>query len=124
MISSWNNFIAFSEDGKYYVKSLKDSNLLTTDAIQKMKKEAKVSIGKHYDSVFNWDDKEMYCSEYVWKIYKNTLNLEIGKLKQLQEFDLTHPAVKAKLKERYGNKIPLTENMISPADIYESVLLK
>jgi hypothetical protein len=66
----------------------------------------------------------MYCSEYVWKIYNKALNINVGSLKPLKEFDLSHPAVKAKLTERYGKNIPLNENMISPGDIYNSELLE
>jgi len=45
---------------------------------------------------------------------------EIGQLQTLREFDLSHPAVQAKLKERYGNRIPLTEKVISPVRMFES----
>ncbi len=40
------------------------------------------------------------------------------------EFDLSSAAVKNKMKERYGNKIPLNELVISPAAIFESELLE
>jgi hypothetical protein len=60
----------------------------------------------------------------IWKIYKEALNLEIGKLQKITDFDLSHPLVKAKLKERYGNNIPLDEPAISPANMFNSDLLE
>jgi hypothetical protein len=36
---------------------------------------------------------------------------------------LTSDAVKKKMKERYGNEIPLNEIVISPASIFNSELL-
>ena len=42
------------------------------------------------------------------------LGIEIGALQKLREFDLTDPAVKAKMRERYGKKVPLDEPVISP----------
>jgi hypothetical protein len=66
----------------------------------------------------------MYCSELVWKIYKQSVDLEVGKLQKLGDFDLTHDAVKAKLKERFGSKLPLNETVISPAAMFESDLLE
>ena len=49
--------------------------------------------------------------------------LEIGALQNLRELDLGDPAVKAKMRERYGKNVPLDERMISPAAMYESRLL-
>jgi hypothetical protein len=117
-------FINLSEDGKYYIKRLKDQSLLTPEKIKKMLEEARSKVGKHYDLAFNWDDKEFYCSEYVWKLYEHALHISIGALRPLKDFDLSHPVVKEKLNERYGKNIPLDENMISPGDMYDSVLLE
>jgi hypothetical protein len=85
---------------------------------------ARSKLGLHYDLAFSWDDNEMYCSEYVWKIYNKSLNIKVGALKPLKDFDLSHPAVKAKLTERYGKNIPMEENMISPGDMYNSEILE
>jgi hypothetical protein len=122
--SSLKDFVAMSADKTYEIKRLRDQSLLTAAVISNLQKFAKSHLGKHYDLGFSWDDEKLYCSEYIWKLYKQVLNIEIGDLKQLKSFDLTHPAVKDKLHERYGNNIPLNENMISPGELYESVLLK
>ena len=66
----------------------------------------------------------MYCSEFVWKLYNHALGIDIGKLRPLKDFDLTHPAVKDIMKKRYGKNIPYNENMISPGDMYDSDLLE
>ncbi|MDO8999075.1 MAG: YiiX family permuted papain-like enzyme [Bacteroidota bacterium] len=124
MKSSLKEFVGMSADGKYEIKRLKNQSLLTTEVITKMIASAKSQLGLHYDLGFSWDDKEMYCSEYVWKIYNRALNISVGNLKALKEFDLSHPAVKEKLVERYGKNIPLDENMISPGDMYSSDLLE
>jgi uncharacterized protein YycO len=76
--------------------------------------------GKNYDIYFEWSDDKIYCSELVWKIYKETLDIEIGDLQELREFDLTNDIVKNKMKERYGDKIPLDEKVISPATMFDS----
>jgi len=65
---------------------------------------------------------QVWCAsgELVWKIYKETLNIEIGKLQALREFDLSDDIVKGKMKERYGDEIPLDERVISPATMFGS----
>lgn len=67
--------------------------------------------------------QDIYCSELIWKIYKEGTGIEIGNLEQLKDFDLNHPIVKAKLKERYGNNIPKNEKVISPSAMFNSELL-
>jgi len=109
----------------YIVKRLKNSDKTLTPAIiQKMKEEGYKYLGKSYDLYFEWSDERIYCSELVWKIYKNVLNIELGKLQQIKDFDLSHPEVKAKMKERYGDNIPFEELVISPDQIFKSNLLK
>ena len=44
----------------------------------------------------------------------------MGQLQQLRDFDLSNPAVQAKLRERYGRNLPLDETVISPVSIFNS----
>jgi hypothetical protein len=105
-------------DGEHYViKRLKSQSALP---IEKMKATAKTYLGKDYDIFFNWSDDEIYCSELVYKVYQNGANIEICKKKYLKDYDLSNPNVKALMKKRYGNKIPLDEMMIAPSTIFES----
>jgi hypothetical protein len=57
-------------------------------------------------------------------MYEDAMGLKLGKLQKLREFDLDDPVVKAKLRERYGEQIPLDEPVISPAAVFASPLLK
>ena len=92
--------------------------------MQRLHEAAGGYAGRLYDLYFEWSDERIYCSELVWKMYRHASGLEIGTLQKLRELDLTDPAVKAKMRERYGKDIPLEERMISPAAMYESELLK
>lgn len=108
----------------YVLKRLKNAHqILTTGAVENMKKIGEQFKGKPYDSYFEWSDDRIYCSELVWKIYEQATGIQIGKLQQLADFDLTHPLVQTTMKERYGDKIPLNEKVISPAAMFNSDLL-
>ena len=120
-LSRW---ISNGVNSKYVVKRLKDTSSLTAKSLIKMQNVAKTFQNKPYDGLFAWSDNRIYCSELVWKIYKRGLGIELGDLKKLKSFDLSHPVVKAKLKERYGNNIPLNENVIAPQGIFDSDLLE
>ena len=117
-------WIARGKAGKYVVKRLKNAaQVLTPEVLRKMKAVGEGFKGKNYDSTFEWSDDKIYCSELIWKVYQRATGLEIGKLDKLSNFDLSAEAVKLKMKERYGNKIPLNETVISPAAVFESELL-
>lgn len=116
-----NDWIKRGEKGHYVVKRIKKSeSLLTPEALTKMKQVGEKYRGKDYDIYFEWSDSKIYCSELVWKIYKGAIDLEIGKLEKLGDFNLTNKAVKQKLAERYGDNIPENELVISPATMFNS----
>jgi len=73
---------------------------------------------------FEWSDTKIYCSELVWKVYKNGANIELCKLKKLKSFNLDNPRVKEILSERYGDKIPLEEQVVAPSQIVDSPVLE
>lgn len=122
--NTFEEFVSMSADNKYEIRRLKDQSLLSPEVVHKMIQEAKSKLGTHYDSGFSWSDEELYCSEFVWKLYNHNLKLELGKLKSLKEFDLSHPKVKEIMEQRYGKSIPLDEKMISPGDMFTSNLLE
>lgn len=110
--------------GHVVVKRLKAAQeTLTPSVIENMISIGRKHLGKRYDLYFEWSDERIYCSELVWKIYKQATGLEIGTLQELSEFDLSHDLVKLKMKERYGDNIPMDEKIISPAAMFHSELL-
>jgi uncharacterized protein YycO len=115
-------WIARGDGGHFVVKRL--NRELKPDEITRLRSAAKSYDGKPYDLFFEWSDSRIYCSELVWKMYRDSLAIEIGALQKLRQFDLTDPAVKAKMRERYGKDIPLDERVISPASMFDSPLLK
>lgn len=108
--------------GKHYVVK-RPKSPLSTEAIAQLQKDTSHYIGKPYDLTFEWSDSRIYCSELVWKLYKSAADIELAPLAKLGSFNLSNPAVKAKLKERYGNQVPLNEPVIAPVAIFESPLL-
>ena len=109
------------ENDHYVIKRLKNADqVLDSSTLTKMKKIGEQFKGKPYDIYFEWSDEKIYCSELVWKIYQQATGIEIGQLEQLSDFDLTNDIVKAKMKERYGNRIPMDEKVISPVAMFSS----
>jgi uncharacterized protein YycO len=113
---------ARGEGGRFVVKRLKRG--LTGNEKATLRRAARVYEGKPYDLYFEWSDQRIYCSELVWKIYDRALGIKLGELQKLRDFDLTDAAVRAKMRERYGTRVPLDEPVISPGAQFDSPLLE
>ena len=114
-------WIGRGDGGRFVLKRLKAAPDAAAQA--KLARVAKSFAGRPYDLNFDWSDARIYCSELVWKLYDRALGLRIGQLQQLRDFKLDDAAVRAKMRERYGKKVPLAESVISPVAMFESELL-
>ncbi len=115
------DWIARGDGGRYVVKRL--ARQLRPEQAAQLRVAARQFEGKPYDLYFEWSDERIYCSELVWKVYQQALGVQLGTLQELREFDLTDPVVKAKMRERYGSRVPLDEPVISPGAQFASPLL-
>ncbi len=117
-------WIARGNGAHFVVKRLSNADtLLTPAALEKLRAASKPFFGRRYDLAFGWSDERIYCSELVWKAYDRALGIKIGALQKVRDFNLSDPAVRAKMQERYGSHIPLDEPVISPAAMFNSPLL-
>ncbi len=117
-----DEWIESGVNAEFVVKRL-DTIQLTENKIKALKNYAIEQFGKNYDGKFNWSDKEMYCSELVYKCYWNACQIKLATPRPLREFNIDGPIVRKIMKERYGNDIPYDEPMISPDQLVNSRLL-
>jgi len=114
-------WIARGERAHFVAKRLRDAgSVLTAEALQAMRAVGERFAGKDYDLYFEWSDDRIYCSELVWKVFDEGAGIEIGERQTIADFDLTHPAVRAKLEERFGDRIPRDEVVVSPAAMFDA----
>jgi hypothetical protein len=112
---------ARGDGGTYVVKRLRRP--LDSRQVAKLRAAARPFEGRPYDLYFEWTNQRIYCSELVWKMYHDALGIELGGLQKLREFDLADAAVRAKMRQRYGDHVPFDEPVISPARVFASPLL-
>ncbi len=128
VVTPLQEWINRGDKNHFVIKRLKNaSQILTNEVLSNMKDYGKQFLNKDYDIYFGWSDERIYCSELVWKIYKNGANIEVGKLEKLKSFDLSSKEVKKIMHQRYGNPIPAKiyeQDVISPASIFDSPLLE
>ena len=116
------DWVARGKDGVYCAKRLKSP--LSASSIEKMKTVGAKYKGKHYDTLFQWSDNRMYCSELIWKIYFEGAGIEVCKPNHFSDYSISLPRVKKLIKERYGDKFDPSEQIVSPQALYKSKLLK
>jgi uncharacterized protein YycO len=120
-----DDWITHGENKSYVVKRLKNSkSILTKSVIEKMKNYGSTLMNKNYDLYFGWSDDKIYCSELVWKIYKNGANIELCSLEKLKNFNLKNPKVQTIMNERYGKNVPLEEDVVAPSQLVDSKILE
>lgn len=114
-------FIAQGEANRIVVMRLKSQyNGIIEQNKKKGGEKIKSLMGLPYDSKYLWNDSEMYCSELVWKIYSEVLNIELCPLRKLGDFQLDSPAIKSALQAKYGSEIPVEEPIVAPSDLAAS----
>lgn len=121
-VVSLEGFIAQSKSGKVTVRRLKSP--LSAASQRRAQKWAEAQVGKNYDPRFLWDDGNLYCSEYLWKIYQRA-GVELCAPRKFRDYDLKKPAVVKIIKQRFGGmeKVPLDEQVVAPSDLAASPLL-
>jgi len=118
-------WIARGERQQFVAKRLRDADTrLTAETLRSMRAAAEQLAGKDYDPYFEWSDERIYCSELVWKIFERGAGIELGERQTIAAFDLSHPAVQQELNERYGDRVPFDEVVVSPAAIFAAAELE
>ena len=87
-----------------------------------MIKEAYKFTGKPYDIRYRMDDEKIYCSEIIYKAYKNATGKELGTLSRLG--DLNWKPYKATIEYFEKGSVPEDRLMITPVSIAKSPLLE
>lgn len=114
-LTKLSDWIARGEGGHYVVKRWKRrADYFSSAGLQRLKSVGERFLGKDYDLQFAWSDDRIYCSELVWKMYKESFDVEIGALEQFRDFDFSDPLVQKKIKERFGRNLPMDEWVITP----------
>ena len=121
-IAAWSEWRSRG-NGHYVVKRLRGDNALTEEDIVTMRAVGQAQLGKPYDARFLMDDERIYCSELVYKVYRDGAGITVGTVERFGDMDLTRPEAHRVLVQRFGDDPPLEEPVITPASLFRSSLL-
>ena len=112
-------------DGHVVVKRMKDRRVLESRANRRrMKAVGQSHLGKQYDGLFAWDQKKMYCSELVFRVYFDGAGVSLGRVERFGDMDLSSAVVKELIRKRMGKNLDLNEPVITPVSIFEDPKLE
>ena len=116
VLTPLDKFIVRGENGKYWLKRSNKENI-------KIKYES--YLDKPYDLAFMFDNGKFYCSELIYDIYKNQLDIELCKPKKVSDYLILGtdklPQIEKAMKKRGITK---EQYAVAPVDIFESDCLK
>ena len=115
-------FMARAEPGTLLARRLKVA--VEPEKYRAAREWADAQIGKDYDGRFLWGDEQLYCSELVWRVFKEA-GVELCTPRKFRDYDLEKPAVRKIIDERFGGmeKVPLDEKVVAPTDLAVSPML-
>jgi hypothetical protein len=73
-----------------------------------------------YDGLFQWNDKKVYCSEFIHDSYQRALGITLGRVETFGDFNMDGPLAKELIKKRYteqGIPFSLSEQIITPISV-------
>ena len=88
---------------------------------KKVIRAARAMKGKHYDSLFQWGDDRIYCSELVWKAFSRGAGVDLVQPQRIGDLNLSLAPVQSLIKRRMGGKkLNLEEKIVTPGALHES----
>jgi hypothetical protein len=113
------DFLGRGREGKYDVYRLKPEY---TSTIPRIIEATNEYLGLPYDARYRMDDEFIYCSELIYKAYKNTTNKELGELVELGSLDWgKYETIITSLE---GGPVPVHRQMITPRDLAKAEQLR
>lgn len=122
-LSTFDDYIARSEDGVVCVKRLQDA--LNDEQKLAVKLAADKRIKKFYTWGYNYESKYQFCSKFVAEIYQEALAVTIGEQETFQDIlDNSSSCSKSFWTKIFLGKLPLQRKTMTPYSIYVSDLLE
>lgn len=114
LLSDW---VKRDRDGKVVVLRLADPAPLAGEGAGRLRSAAERFLGRSYDGLFAWSDEKIYCSELVFKAYREALGVELGELRPMGSFDLASPEVQQLIQARASGRVNLQELVVAPSSL-------
>lgn len=117
-VNSLKSFIGRSKSKSYKVVRYQKFT-------QKMLPKLYITLNKYnqpYDIFFEFSDDRIYCSELVYKVFRDVTGTPVGNLQKIKELKLDGPYVSKLIEDRLtaiGKELNLEEPIITPVGLLD-----
>ena len=77
-LSTLDEFIARSDQGWISIKRLKSG--LSSQQLVQLKNACNKRLGRLYDFSFNYASSKLFCSKFVYEVFMEAMNIEVGEI--------------------------------------------
>lgn len=107
-----DEFYRRGREGRFAAFRLKEKHRAQVPAVLE---KARAYLGRPYDVRYRWDDEAIYCSELIFKAYRDATGESLGKRVKLGE--LKWRPYQQIIERLEGGPVPVDREMITPRDL-------
>lgn len=128
-LRSLKDWIKAGKDAHAVIKRVHGG--LSPERLEQLEQSMRRFQGKPYDTLFQWSDDKIYCSEFIYdSFYDQNLpenqRIKIGRVETFGQLDLTGELAERLIKKRYtdeGIAIDNSEEIITPVSVLNDAKL-
>ena len=94
----------------------------TAEQLEALERLGESWVGRGYDLRFEWSDARMYCSELVFKLFRDAMGIRLVEPQRWRDLRLT-PRARRLARRRLGRLPPRDGRIVSPAALLASPML-
>jgi hypothetical protein len=112
-VTPLREFLARGRNGGFVVYRLRDEH---SEHIPETIRCCEKYLGRPYDVRYELDDEKIYCSELIWKAYRQATNgQQLGTLRKFGE--MNWEPFESLIKDIEGGEVPVGREMITPVEL-------
>ena len=116
-------FIRRSDKGWYCIRRLRDG--FPMRQLEQLRHECDRRMGILYHPGFKFDSRRLFCSKFVYEVFRDTLKIEIGQLETFRALLDRQPETPLWFwRLWYFGRIPWSRRTVTPASQMETNLLR
>ncbi len=120
-ITTLENFIQRSGEGRFAIKRLHRE--IDSRQLDRLRQATRKRLGKWYHTGFNYQSSRQFCSKFVFDIYREALNIQLGEMQSFAELLQENPQANLNFwRCWYFGRIPWARRTITPAALLDSPL--
>jgi hypothetical protein len=112
-----DNYLGKTANRRVAVRRLRDT--LDRPAVERLRDQAQALMGRWYHLGFDYDSSWLFCSKFVYEVYRGALGREIGRVQTFEQLLSEHPSPALWFwRFWYFGRIPWRRRTVTPESQY------